>query len=593
MNTRSNKSEGSGLRLLDGVMALTGVVALACLLAQVGWRLDMQARVIVETLTRAVLVVFVGQEAIRHYQAKRWVYFVRQRWMETTVAVLSTLILLLERPLFEWLRSQMQESSLGGIALLYLGFSQVPVIVALFIRVVRYSRILEQRKVSPGMLMIGSFAGVILLGALLLLMPNAMAQDVSFIDSLFVSTSAVCVTGLSPVDISVCYTFTGQCIILALIQVGGLGVITLTYFFAIVFAQGISLRDRVLMVELLSEDNVQQISMILFAVIGTVITIELAGSWLVFNSLPAADAPLGARVFSAFFHSISAFCNAGFSIYSGNLADPLVAGNVGLQCTIMLMIVLGGIGFPVLKELGLAIVKRFVKLFKRTVERPPRISTHSRLAILTTLLLLFGGTIVLFTTEYFSGMAKFTPYDIITAMFNSVTCRTAGFNTVAIEVLAPATALIMMVLMFIGGSPASTAGGIKTTTFAVAVLDTIRILKDRPNLEIFYRRISDEHTNRALAIILLAASWVVIAASLLMVLHPKLPPFELLFETISAFGTVGLTRAITAQLSDAGKIVIIITMFIGRIGILLFAVSLLKPEEQGNIKFPEAPVLLN
>lgn len=585
---------GTIISWLDGLMMLAGLSAFGCLIVQIGWPLDESGKIILGWIVRFTLASYVLQELVRWlFRPKTWAA-VRECSMETVVAALSMVVLTLERPLLQWMQEHLPQATLGSAPLLYLAVSQVPVVFALFFRLVQMSGILQKRTVPPGVLLMGSFAGAILLGALFLKMPNSTTPEgIAWVDALFLSTSAICVTGLSPLDISVHLTLTGQTILLFLIQCGGLGIITLTYFFAMVFAQGISLRDRVLLVEFLSEDNIRQITLLLFSVIVTMAAIELLGTWLLFLSLREVDLTFAERCYTALFHSISAFCNAGFSIYSGNLADPLVAANKSFQATIMGLIILGGLGFPVLKELSTWSGLQITRVFHCNGVSRPRLSLHTRLVLTATSLLLVAGAVLMFATEWLSGRPESLPQIAWESIFNSVTARTAGFNISGVETLAPSTVMVLLILMYVGGSPASTAGGIKTTTFTVAMLNLHRILKERNTLHYFHRTISEEYANKAFSIMLLAGGWVTMVSMLLMLLHPQLPALDLLFEAVSAFGTVGLSRAVTTELGGAAKLLIILTMYVGRVGILLFAVSLLKPDPEYRIRYPEAGILLN
>ncbi len=579
---------------LDGGMLLAGLSALGCLIVQIGWPLDESKKIVLGWIVRFILTSYVLQELLRWLMRPKTWAALRERSMETMVAALSLVVLTLERPLMQWMQELLPRATLGSVALLYLAFSQVPVVFALFFRLIKLSGILQKRTLPPGILLMGSFAVAILLGTLFLKMPNSTTPEgIAWVDALFLSTSAICVTGLSPLDISLQLTQTGRTILLFLVQCGGLGIITLTYFFAMVFAQGISLRDRVLLVEFLSEDNIRQIALLLFSVIVTMAAIEILGTWFLFFSLREANLTFEERCYTALFHSISAFCNAGFSIYSKNLADPLVADNKFFLGTVMALIILGSLGFPVLKELSTWGGLQITRLFRSESVSCPRLSLHSRLVLTTTSILLAAGAVLMFLTEWLTGRSKSWLQIAWESIFNSVTARTAGFNIAPIETLAPPTVMVLLLLMYVGGSPAGTAGGIKTTTFTVAMLNLHRILKDRSTLHYFHRTISDGYANKAFSIMLLAGGWVMMVSMLLMLLHPDLPALDLFFEAVSAFGTVGLSRAITPELGWAAKFLIILTMFVGRVGILLFAVSLLKPDPEYRIRYPEAGILLN
>ncbi len=303
--------------------------------------------------------------------------------------------------------------------------------------------------------------------------------------------------------------------------------------------------------------------------------------------------PQEGLVFFALFHAISAFCNAGFSTLGPNLADPNVATQTGFLGIVMALIILGGLGFPAVKGFWeyLAGHLRYHLHLSRTV--PARLSTNSRVVVLTTAFLLIGGTFLIWVTEFAFGTGQAAGNPWFTALFHSVTARTAGFNITPVTALLPASAAILMLLMFIGGSPSSTAGGIKTSTLALAVLSLRRVLLGRSDIEVFGRRLSDDLANRALAIILVAASFLSLVIITLCTLHPELPPFDLAFEAFSALGTVGLSRNITPLLSPMAKLVVILAMFVGRVGVLTFVVSFLPRRAPPAFRYPETTIVLN
>ncbi|MDP2876830.1 MAG: potassium transporter TrkG, partial [Holophaga sp.] len=333
---------------------------------------------------------------------------------------------------------------------------------------------------TPGLVFILSFALLILLGTLLLKTPQATTHGISWIDALFLSTSAVCVTGLSPVDISTVLTSHGQWVLLGLIQIGGLGVMTITYFFAYFMAGGMTLRSRIGLQDLLSEDNLSHIGMVLALIIGFTAAVEGLGAILIHASIADGTLPEKGRIFFSLFHSVSAFCNAGFSTLGAGLADPRVSLQKDFLAVIMALIVMGGLGFPVVKGFYTWISEHVRFSLRLTRKIPSRLSANSRIVLWTTSALLVIGTICVWLTEFAfahgevaGGSAWFT------ALFHSVTARTAGYNITDTGALLPATAAILVLLMFVGGSPSSTAGGIKTSTLAVAILSLRRVLLGR------------------------------------------------------------------------------------------------------------------
>ncbi len=579
-------------RTLNCVTALCGLAALALLVVVVGWPLEGELRLLVRPAGTALLAVFVAQEVMRLLvQAHMWRY-AKSRFLEMTLALAAGVELLFGEPILRWLGERSQDWPASTVTVLYLAGTQLTLVLLVGLRMLRRSSLLSGRRLSPGMVFILSFALLIGLGALLLKTPQATTGGIGWIDAVFTSTSAVCVTGLITVDTATAFTRQGQWIILGLIQVGGLGVMTITYFFAYFFAGGVTLRSRIALQDLLSEENLGHIGTVLGVIVGFTLLIELAGAIALHTALVAGGMPADGLVFFSIFHSVSAFCNAGFSTLGAGLADPSLEGRVGFFSVIMLLIVLGGIGFPVMKNVWIVLGARLRRALGLRAAMPPRLTANSRIVLATTGILLAGGTAVIWLTEFVFGEGAANGPSLFTALFHSVTARTAGFNITPVEGLLPATAAFMMFLMFVGGSPSSTAGGIKTTTLAVAALALRRVLLGRVDIEAYGRRLAEDVANRALAIILLAVGFITIITIALCALHPELSPADLTFEAVSAVGTVGLSRGVTGQLGDAAKLVLVAGMFIGRIGVLLFLLSFIRRRAPAGYRLPETSVVL-
>ncbi|MFH1499566.1 MAG: potassium transporter TrkG [Verrucomicrobiota bacterium] len=577
---------------LNCVTAFCGVAALALLVVVVGWPLEGWLRLLVRPAGHALLVVFVAQELIRLLvQAHPW-RFVRSRALEVTLAAAAGVELLFGEPLLRWLGERSEQWPASTVTVIYLAGTQLTLVLLVGLRMLRRSSLLAGRRLSPGMVFILSFALLIGMGTLLLLTPQATTAGIGWVDALFTSTSAVCVTGLITVDTATAFTRHGQWMILGLIQIGGLGVMTITYFFAYFFAGGVTLRSRIALQDLLSEENLGHIGTVLGVIVGFTLLIELAGAIALHTALVAGGVTVDGPVFFSIFHAVSAFCNAGFSTLSTGLADPSLEGRLGVFSIIMLLIVLGGIGFPVMKNVWVVLGARLRRALGLRTAMPPRLTANSRIVLATTGILLAGGTAVISLTEFVFGEGSINGSAWFTALFHSVTARTAGFNITPTEGLLPATAALMMFLMFVGGSPSSTAGGIKTTTLAVAALALRRVLLGRTDIEAYGRRLGEDVANRALAIILLAVGFITIITIALCALHPELSPADLTFEAVSAVSTVGLSRGVTGQLGDTAKLVLVTGMFIGRIGVLLFLLSFIRKRTPSGYRLPETSVVL-
>lgn len=458
---------------------------------------------------------------------------------------------------------------------------------------------LQRMSLHPSLLFGGSFLFLIVIGTGFLLLPNATTEEISFTDALFTATSAVCVTGLIVVDTSSAFTSFGQTMIMILFQIGGLGIMTFTSFFGFFFKGGASYQSAIALKDFVNEQNIGRIASTLLKIITFTVLAEMIGALLIFNSLDSSSfETYGDRVRFSIFHSISGFCNAGFSTLSNGLYESFVRTNYTMHMIIALLIIIGGLGFPVIIDLynnaKIVLLKIYHQIRKtgKTFYRP-HMKVHTKLALWTTGILLLTGFVAYFIFEQNQTLAgrSFTGR-IVTAFFGAVTPRTAGFNTVDMSVLALPTALIYLLLMWIGASPGSTGGGLKTTTFAVAILNTFSLAKNKDRVEIFRREISNGSVRKALSVVLLSQIVIGIAIITISVLEPQLSFTSIIFECFSAFSTVGLSLGITGSVGDPSKYVLMMVMFIGRVGTLtLFAVFFRKAVTQ-EYRYPSESVFI-
>lgn len=461
-------------------------------------------------------------------------------------------------------------------------------------------------QINPALIFLLSFLFFILLGTGLLLLPNATTNGISVLDALFTSTSAVCVTGLTTVSTAASFTLLGKVILMSLIQVGGLGVMTFTSFFGYFFQGSSSLESRFFMRDFINEDNISKVFSTLIRVVLVTFGLELVGALFIWISVAEVPFDSGAdRLFFSIFHAISAFCNAGFSTMEGGLAEPVVQYNYTLHFIIAILVILGGLGFPIMFNYLRLYSYRFVQwcrsvfLGKRPHHKPRIINLNTRIALNTTLILLVLGFVLFFILEYDRTLAgKDTWGKISTAFFGAVTPRTAGFNTVDMLEFSMATILLYFLLMWIGASPGSTGGGIKTTTFAVGFLTIFNIAKGRDRLEIYRRQIAADSMKKAFVVMFLSILLIGLATFLLAIFEaPKLSNGELrfehlLFEAFSAYGTAGLTLGTTAKLTAASKIVVIFCMFMGRVGTLTIIVALIRKARTLSYTYPSENIMV-
>lgn len=455
---------------------------------------------------------------------------------------------------------------------------------------------------NPAQLFMLSFGFIILLGAFLLMLPNATSQPISFVDALFTSTSAVCVTGLSVIDTAQGFTLLGKSIILILIQIGGIGIMSFTSFFGFFFKGGTSsFSEKFVLSDFLSEDNVSEIAKTVMKVVLITLIIECIGALFIFLSLDQLYFPsIEKRIHLAVFHSISAFCNAGFSTLDMGLYNLGTRNSLPLLYSMSFLIILGGIGFPILLNIYTYIKFEITNLFyrllhgKRPAVIPKLININSRLVIGTTVFLLIVGTIIFFIFEYSNTISGMSFSEKLThSFFSSVTPRTAGFSSIDYAQLSVSAIVLTIFLMWVGASPVSTGGGIKTSTFAIALLNTLRIAKMKRHIEFDHREIHERSVNRAFAIIILSIIILGCSSLIMQMIEPGKSALSILFECVSAFSTVGLSLGITPALRDASKLLLIALMFVGRMGILTVLFAFFQKAKSSVYRYPKEYILIN
>lgn len=471
-----------------------------------------------------------------------------------------------------------------------------------FIELSRMSLGINKMAIHPAMIFILSFLMVILVGTLLLMLPNSTVNGISWIDAFFTSTSAVCVTGLIVVDTATVFTSMGKTIIMILFQIGGLGMMTFTSFFGFFFKGSQSLQSQLFLKDYINEDNISKIGSTLIKIILFTLGFEFLIAFGIFFIVDAGlFSSIADRLFFALFHSISAFCNAGFSTLTNGLYEVGFRTEYHVHLMLAISFIVGGIGFPVIVSYA-QVAKRICSNWFNVITKKdsfyhhtPRIfNINTSLTTVTTFILIVVGFITFWIFEERHTLAGLEGYGkIVTAFFGSVTPRTAGFNTVDMTQLAVPTVLIYLILMWIGASPGSTGGGLKTTTFAVAVMNAISIAKGKDRVEVFNRQIDPETVRKAFAVMLL--SFIVIGLGVFLVLffNPELNVLDVAFEVFSAFSTVGLSLGITAKLTTGSKLVICLIMFLGRVGTLTVLVAFIKKTRSLRYKYPQEGVFIS
>lgn len=525
------------------------------------WRLPTVLLVMSSVLDYVVFLAYLLDAVLNFYYTYPKKHYLRKNWLDLLVFIPFLLSIVTTR---------------GGVGII--AVRNFAILIKTFTRTRKFASVLRGVRLRTPQVIALSFVGTILVGTLLLTFPTATAdgRGARFIDALFTATSATCVTGLIVQETPAYFSTFGQMVILVLIQLGGIGIMSYSAFLALLFGR-FTLGQRGMLQEMMEEER-NVLSMI-FYVFKMTFAIEIVGAIILFCRWIFVYKDPIQTLYLSVFHSVSAFCNAGFSLFSNSLenhiADPVV------NTVIMALIILGGIGFIVVYE-----VTRHLSVAKRIL------SIHTKLVLVTSAVLIIVGFLLIFFIE-FDGAFLNLPLTgkLWGALFQSVTPRTAGFNTVPIATLSTITLTIIIILMFIGASPGSTGGGIKTSTFAILLLSLGNILRGKEDIEVFKRKIPSTIVYKAMAIAV-ATLLLLISIFLLLLAFEEQPFLPLLFESVSAFGTVGLSMGITPDLTIIGKLLIIILMYGGRIGPLTLGFALTRVLRRGKVEYPEAKVMI-
>ncbi|MBC8217681.1 MAG: hypothetical protein H8E73_04395, partial [Planctomycetes bacterium] len=461
---------------------------------------------------------------------------------------------------------------------------------------------------NPTQTLIASFLFLIITGAGFLMLPRAAGEDkerLGFVDALFTSTSATCVTGLIVKNTGEDFSLMGQVVILALIQLGGLGIVVFGAVFALLLGQALSVRESVAMQDLLSARTLSRIgNMIAFVFVGTVLiegvgAVTMFGMW---DDVPGRVASIHEQWFCSIFHSISAFCNAGFSLFGDSFTG--YSSSWGVFLVVCPLIILGGLGFSVLYDIGNILTDRVKRFFKKwfnkqyrfSMEAPKRMRLQTKIVLSVSAgLIILGAAAILLFERYACGNGPAQEADLLGALFQSITARTAGFNTVDISAMSASSRFVLILLMFIGGSPGSTAGGIKTVTLAVVIMTAVTALRKRGEVEMFRRSIRIAVVGRAITVTLLFVAVLFLATLALSITensNDDIAMSDIMFEAGSALGTVGLTTGLTPDLTDVGKLIIIVVMLVGRLGPLTLLAALTFNMKPVQYNYPNEAIIV-
>ncbi len=469
-------------------------------------------------------------------------------------------------------------------------FIQAYFLIIVLLEIGKAGALIKNIRLNPQLMLILSFLILIGIGSVLLMMPEMTVQggSMNFMDALFTSISASCVTGLIVVDTANFFTFKGHCIIMMLIQLGGLNIVSFASLFTIFSRRGVGIKHQRLIQDSFDSTSLSDSMRLLKRIFYFSFIIELVGfGSLYFSWHDAIDwASNSDKVFYSIFHSISAFNNAGFSLFSNGLNEELVRDSYSLHLVLVGLIFFGSIGFAsILDMFG-------IRQMRERIRKPWKgYKLETKIALYSSLALLVLGTVVFYsleTNKVMEGMSSGEKW--ITSLFQSMTARTAGFNTVDFSLLSVPMLCFYLLLMFIGASSGSTGGGIKTSTFVLLIFSSISTLTGKKSMVIGKRKISMNLVNKAFSLFLFAVSIIFVGVFILTITEPDKALIDLVFEEVSAFATVGLSTGITSSLSTGGRIVIMISMFMGRVGLLTLAFALGQATKVARVEYPGAHI---
>ena len=586
------------LRLIDAITYFASLLLIAGVIYEHGFRISFEDISYLNALYKGVWIVFlisVTSHLLLEYRDTK-------KNFKSVAWILSILLYLTLVPVIFY------EPDVGAVRYVWLALDSkvYHVILLLLLSLLQLSngivRLLGKRT-NPSLILASSFFLIILIGTGLLLLPRSTYNGISWVDALFTATSATCVTGLVSVDVPSTFTTEGLIIIILLIQIGGLGVMTLTSFFAMIFMGNTSLYNQLVVRDMVSSDSLGSLLSTLLYILGFTLVIETGGMIALFLNIHGTlGMSLEGELAFAAFHSISAFCNAGFSTLLGNLGNPaLMEGHNLLYITISVLIILGGIGFPILvnfKSIISYYLKRFYRILRyRKPERhriPHLYNLNTKIVLIMTFLLLFIGTVTIAIFDWnhaFAGMSMTDKW--VQAFFNATCPRTAGFTSVGLSTFSVQTILLMILLMFIGGASQSTAGGVKVNAFAVIILNLWAILRGNERVEVFGRELSSDSIRRSNATMLMYLVMLFLGVFVLSILEPELSILALTFECTSALSTVGSSLDATPLLSNPSKLIVSFLMFVGRVGMITLLLGIIRQKKVVKYRYPSDNIIIN
>ena len=571
--------------LLIAVVLLLGIVSLFIEFSRLQ---STSVRYITNTIDYIILLLFIIEIVSGIVRTQRKIDYFREHIPEIVFLCVFFLLFMFSKYM-GYVMKVREVASMGKYVII---LRNVFILVKIGGRIRSINSLLKRIATHPAQAVLFSFVAVIIVGTLLIMLPYSTVdkKGLGLVNALFTATSAVCVTGLIVVDTATRFSILGKSVILLLIQIGGLGIMVLSYFMMSLFKRKLTLERTLIASYMLDESDLTSLHGDLRSIISSTLIIEFIGFLLLIVAFARIFSFHRTAVYVSLFHAVSAFCNAGFSLFSDNL--EAFNGNLLVNFIIAMLIILGGFGFSVLQNIYKVIGDRFQRLLGNREKRRLSFTLNSKVVLLVSGLLIVSGMLMIYAFEHNNSILSLplqTQY--MTAFFQSVTLRTAGFNTINFTSLHRFTYLLMILFMFVGGASGSTAGGVKVNTIAVIGGYVNGIITNREEVTVFNHSIAGDLINRAFFILLLYAI-LIFTGTLILTMTEQFESMQILFEVVSAIGTVGLSTGITSSLTTTGKLIIIVLMFIGRVGPLTIFIALSQRKKRYPVTHPTGHIAI-
>lgn len=573
-------------RILRICSLVISIVTIACIFCYHGLYITPQVKTLIRLLIHGSLFFYVIKYFVLLFYSLHRAEYIKRSWGEFLIIILL-IIQFISFNIFHF-----DIVNAHNFENIYLIFIQFYFLIIVLVELAKMSSSLGKYHLSPPILMVASFLFLITIGTILLLMPRMTTNGISFIDALFTATSASCITGLSVVSTSACFTFKGQVVILMLIQLGGMSILSFATFFSTFLSRSmVGLRYQYMIRDMMSADRLSDSVGLLRSIVLTTFIIEAAGMAFLFTYWKSTGFFISDKqnLFFSMFYTVSAFNNGGFVLIDDSLLNLGLPGSYFPQVVIMALVFLGGIGFVTIRDF---FSYRYIR--ERNKYHWKSLMPQTKIVLYVTFAIIIIGSILFFLLEYnntlkdIDGMGN----KVFTTIFQVVTCRTSGFNVLDVNMMQVSTVILILLAIFIGGSPSSTGGGIKTTTLFIVIKSVIATIKGKKNIEFDHKAISPSLVEKATTIMMLSAAFILISCFLLTVVEPEVQLLHALFETSSAFTTCGLSTGECANWNWMAKLILIVNMYCGRIGTLTMAFALTRHKKESPHQYPDLYIML-